>query len=396
MSEAQTSGSVRRWVLALAAAGLAAILLAVSVHVHLRSACVELDTPYLPLCPDAATEPEVVREQLRERIARNPGDSTAWTRLLVAEPPEASAGVLRGAAVVAPFNHNVARWRAAAALESGHLPEGVSLLVDILRHRASADSAKLVAQLATSSEGLQLLRPHLAQSRQWLPQVLGASYAMKAPPVDVLPLVAEALDQDGVPTATLREYMRRLKAGGYWLDAYGLWLAEHKQLVPLLYNGSFDQALDPGGFDWEFARVPRSRAGAILEQEAVARRGFVLDIEFTGRSFPAPLLRQYVFAPPGTYRLRGEYMAQKLRTDEGLAWTVQCTAGRKSVAGHSGALKDTGGVWKPLEVEFTVPKDCGVVASLQLEPAVQYEATTGMRGHISFDAFSLTRAVPSE
>jgi hypothetical protein len=103
-----------------------------------------------------------------------------------------------------------------------------------------------------------------------------------------------------------------------------------------------------------------------------------------------------VFAGPGAYRLRGEYMAAKLRTEEGLAWTVQCTAGRRTVAGRTQPLKDTGGVWKPLTLEFVVPPDCGVVASVQLEPAAQYEAATGMRGHVAFDAFSLTRAIVSQ
>lgn len=396
MSTAPDRPPLRRWILAAAGAAVALLLVSLSLHVHLRRACVELDTPYLPLCAAPPEDPAELRAQLRDRIARNPGDATAWTRLLVAEPPEQSAGVLRGATIVAPFNHNVARWRAAAALESGKLPEGVALLVDILRHRSSADSARLLAQIATSSDGLRLLRPHLAHAREWLPQVLSASFAMKASPVDVLPLVAEAVEQNGLPRDTVRAYMRTLKVGGFWLDAYGLWLAQHKELVPLLYNGGFDQALEADGFDWEFAAAPRSRAGALFEQQAVARRGLVLDIEFTGRSFPAPLVRQYVFAAPGAYRLRGEYMASKLRTEEGLAWTVQCTAGRKTVAGRTAPLKDTGGVWKPLTLEFVVPPDCGVVASVQLQPAAEYEATTGMKGHIAFDGFSLTHAIVSQ
>jgi len=396
MSDAQERPPLRRWIPALAGTAVAVLLVAVSLRVHLRSACIELDTPYLPLCAAPPEEPEQLRAQLRERIARNPGDSIAWTRLLVAEPVEQSGGVLRGAAVVAPFNHNVARWRAAAALEAGRFPEGVALLVDILRHRSSSESAKVLAQLAVSSEGLQLLRPHLAYARDWLPQVLSASFAMKVSPVDLLPLVAEAVAQGGLPAPAVRSYMRTLKAGGYWLDAYGLWLAQHKELVPLLYNGGFDQALEADGFDWEIAAAPRSRAGAVFEQQAVARRGLVLGIDFTGRSFPAPLVRQYVFAAPGAYRLRGEYMASKLRTEEGLTWTVRCTAGRKTVAGRTTPMKDTGGVWKPLALEFIVPPDCGAVASVQLEPAAAYEATAGMRGYVAFDALSLTRAIVSQ
>jgi hypothetical protein len=187
--------------------------------------------------------------------------------------------------------------------------------------------------------------------------------------------------------------MRSLKASGQWLDAYGLWIAHHKgEAVPLLYNGGFDQPIESDGFDWEFTNAPRSRAGVLIEQEAVARRGLVLDLDFTGRGFASPIVRQYLFLAPGTYRMRGEYMAPKLRSEEGLAWSVQCTAGRKAVLGRSQGLRETGGVWKPFEFEFTVPPDCGAVASLQLDPAAAFEATTGLKGTVSFDAFSLARA----
>ena len=160
--------------------------------------------------------------------------------------------------------------------------------------------------------------------------------------------------------------------------------------MPLLYNGGFDQPIAQDGFDWEFASVPRSRAGAIVQQSALARRGLVLDIDFTGRSFPATLVQQYILATPGTYRMRGEYMASKLRSEAGLAWAVVCTSGHKPVAGRSAPLQDTGGLWKPFELAFTIPPDCGAMASMQLQPAAQYEASTGLKGRISFDAFSLS------
>jgi hypothetical protein len=383
-----------RWTVAIAATAVAVVLFLGATHAHLRRACVELDTPYLPLCPEPPTEPDAVRDGLRQRIARNPGDATAWSRLLVTESQAHRDAVLRGAAVVAPHNHNVARWRAAHALEKGEVAESVALFVQILRHRSSAESARVLAQLAATPQGPQLLRPHLAYSNEWLPQVLGATSTLKMPPGEVLPVVAEALQQGGLPDDARQAYMRSLKSGGYWLDAYGLWLVQHKDLVPLLYNGGFDQPFEPDGFDWEFTPAPRSRSGVVLEQEAVARRGLVLGMEFTGRSFTAPILRQYVFAAPGGYRLRGEYMASKLRSESGLTWTVLCTAGRK-VVGRTSALQDTGGVWKTLELEFNVPADCGVVASLQLEPTAQFEAAAGMRGHVAFDAFSLTRSAGS-
>ncbi|NNU45310.1 hypothetical protein [Ramlibacter montanisoli] len=92
----------RRWILGIVAAAAAVGVFLAGMTVHLRRACTELDTPYLPLCADPSKEPEAVREGLRARIARNPGDSYAWTKLLVAEPRERSDSVLQGAALAAP------------------------------------------------------------------------------------------------------------------------------------------------------------------------------------------------------------------------------------------------------------------------------------------------------
>lgn len=385
--------AAQRWTFAVAGIAAAVVVFSFAMRAHLRSACVELDTPYLPLCAAPPADPAAVREELRERIARNPGDSTAWTRLLVGETPEGSTAVLPGATLAAPHNHNVSRWRAAQALQQGRIAEGVALMVQIVSNRYSAETARVLAQIAAGPQGMELMRPHMATAKAWLPAVLGGSTSLKQPPGELLALVAAAQQEGVLPADTRRLYMRQLKGAGQWLDAYGLWVSSHKDLVPLLFNGGFDQPFEADGFDWEFTPMPRSRAGVLLEQEAVARRGLVLDIDFTGRSFTSPVVRQFLFLPPGTYRMRGEYMASKLRSEEGLAWGVQCTAGRKPVIGRSAGLRDTGGVWKPFEFDFAVPDNCGVVATLQLDPAAAYEATAGIKGHVAFDALSLTRAL---
>lgn len=373
----------------IAAALLALGILWIGTHAHLKRSCVVMDAPYLGLCgkqPEAAAD----KKALAVQVGSNPGDSMAWTQLLVAHGPDA-ANVLKSAAAVAPNNPNVLRWRAVEALEAGKLPEAVALLVQLLQDRGSPEAARILAQLLTSAEGVALLRPHVARSETWLPSVLATMPALKIPPGQALPLVVEAMERGALPDTARHAYMRSLKDSGQWLDAYGLWLAYQKQTVPLLYNGGFDQALEVDGFDWEFSVAPRSKAGVIFDQQAVARRGLVLLLEFTGRGFTTPIVRQHVFAPPGPYRLRGEYMGAKLRSDSGLRWSVVCTSAGKAVTARSAALQDTGGVWKPFEVEFTVPADCGPVATVQLEPVASFESTAGIKGTVAFDSFGLTR-----
>src|SRR3954466_1640749 len=102
----------RRWIPHAPAFGAAGILFWFAIEAHLRSACVELDTPYLPLCPAPPSDPEAVQEGLKERLSHNPGDSCAWTSLLVAGTPAEAEAVMPGALLAAPHNHNVARWQA--------------------------------------------------------------------------------------------------------------------------------------------------------------------------------------------------------------------------------------------------------------------------------------------
>lgn len=391
------AASIRNWAFAAAAAAAAAVLLLLGIDAHVERACTVVDTPYLPLCPEPATG-EALQRDLRARIATNPGDSWAWTDLLVAESGPSGTAVLQGAAVLSPNHGSVLRRRAAQALEQGRAEEGVEILVQMVSRRRSVEAARALAQLLTVSDSVPLLRPHLAEAPDWLPAVLLQMAAQKIPPTFALPLVAEAMQNDAMPPASRRAYMRALKSGGFWLDAYGLWLVQRKQSVPLLYNGGFNEPIEPDGFDWEFSSLGRSRAGVVVEQQAVARRGLVLAFEFTGRAFPRPIARQYVFAPAGAYRLRGEYMASKMRSEGGLAWQVVCTSGQKTPVGTSAPLLDTGGVWKPWQLDFAVPEDCGTVASVQLEPAAAFEARTGMRGTVAFDNLSLSRigAVPEE
>lgn len=387
--------SARQWLLAPIVLLAAPALLWFGAQAHLRMACMVDDTPYLMLCPAPGSDDDA-RAQLRERIARDPGDSEAWVQLLMAENAEQSQAAFSGALALAPTDPDVLTRHAAAALQAGQLPQAVDLLIDNVRYRSNGASAEVLAHLLGTPEGMTLLRPHLDTADQWLPLVLNAMGRAKTPAPLALALVTQVQEKGRLSDAALHEYMHALKAGGYWVDAWGLWLAKRKGPVPLLDNGSFDDPFEQDGFGWEAALDPPSRAGVLMEQQPVAHRGLVLDLEFTGRPFRTPVLRQFVFAGPGSYRLQGAYMASKFRSEQGLVWSVVCTAGHKSVAGRSEPLQDTDGAWSQVELQFTIPPDCGPMASVQLEPAASFEANTGMRGEVALDAYTLTHAAPDE
>lgn len=385
-----------RWTargLAIAAAAAAvAVFAALVLPAHLERACTLRDTPYLPICPDAPVARSELQQQLKERIRHNPGDAAAWTRLLAATPTQDAGPVLDAAAKLAPNHPNVLRRRAAAALSQDRMQEGVDLLVQMLQTRGTREAGQVLAQLVGSGEGVPLLRAHLPTAERWLPPLLQYMAQHKVEPAAVLSLVAEGVQQRVLGDAWVRDYMQALARSGQWHDAYGLWLLMHKGSLPLLYNPSFDEPVQAGGFDWQFEHPVPGRTGALVEQRRQARRGQVLDVEFTGRSFPLPIVRQVLAAPPESYVLRGEYMASKLRSERGLVWKVACLQKGGAVVAESEPLQESGGLWRTFELAFTVPADCGPVASLQLEPAAAFEATAGLRGRFAVDGLSLVLA----
>jgi hypothetical protein len=165
----------------------------------------------------------------------------------------------------------------------------------------------------------------------------------------------------------------------------------HKGASPTLYNAGFDRPFEDDGFDWELMpQQSGTRSGAVVGRAGGdEKRGALLDMRFTGRPFAVPLVRQHVFLGPGRYRLRGEYRAAQLRIEQGLAWTVRCTASPQ--VAKSVGLGDTGNSWEPFEFVFAIPPKCGWVAALQLETFAPSDAVLGSRGRASFDALSLEK-----
>jgi hypothetical protein len=374
--------------LALAAATLIAAIFAAqqSVALNLQRACVVGDTPYLDLCASPSTSRQRAAE-LRSEIFANPGASRAYVRLAFAEKTNA-APLLDAAARLAPANANITAMRAGQALEKQDLPSAVGPLVSLVEHEHSDPAALVLARLIVGGRW-QLLAEYVVPGAHWFERVLTQMGKAQGSFAAALPLVVLGLDRGVFTPLELMPYVGLLKSSGAWGDAYSLWVALHKGVSPIIYNAGFDRAFEENGFDWEVAaQHAAGRAGALVGRAADETHGSTLDIRFTGRPFAVPLVRQYLFLGPGRYRLRGDYKAAQLRMEEGLAWTVRCTASAVQ-AGKSAGLNDTGNAWQPFEFEFSVPRNCGWVASLQLETFTPIQATLGSRGRAAFDSLAL-------
>ena len=367
---------------------LAGGLLYLGVTAHFDRSCLVQDTPYLPLCPEHERKAEPL--ELRDRLARNPGDSTAWVGLANIESGAAQRSLLPALAVLAPSNRNSLRLRARDALVQNQPELAVKLLIQMTEHGIGGEAPQILGRLIAGGIGAALVRPHLVEGSKWLPPVLASMAALKLPLEPAFPLLADAAAQRIVPQDTVRAFVRSLKAERKWADAYGLWVAQQRQPVPVLFNGGFDQDWQRDGFDWEVTPTAPGKAGAVVTQPTLSGRGQVLEVRYTGRAIATPVIRQYLFIAPGRYSLNGRFAGTKLGSDEGLAWAVRCIGDKSSaLAGRSEALRDTKGVWKSFSFDFEVPRNCGLVASLQLETFASFEAAAGFRGTAAFDAFEL-------
>jgi hypothetical protein len=259
-------------------------------------------------------------------------------------------------------------------------------LVELADKRDVALAVDALAWLAQNGHG-PLLEPYVTPGSHWLPRVVARLRGAGLPLAGALPLVIRAAQLGVIDADTARQYVRELKAARAWGDAYALWLSLHGKSVPLLFNAGFDTTFELDGFDWEVP-APARRPGVVIERRRAEQRGAVLDLNFTGRPMTLPIVRQYLFIAPGRYRLRGDVLARQFRMEGGVVWAVRCDT---ALAGASPPLRDTLGLWRTFEFEFTVPAGCGAVASLQLETPAPADAMLGARGRVSFDAFSLER-----
>lgn len=381
-----------RWVWMAAVTLLAGWLGAVSLRVNLDRACEQQEWPVLSSCETPGPQASDQVRALRERITANPGDSAGWLALaLLTQQPGGVAplneeAVLDMAVRVAGEDVTLQRLLASRALEREQWPEAVKWLVRLVEDQNDAGAAQTLATLTAQPAALAAMRAALKADSRWLLPVLAQT--QRAQVLQAMPLVADALRLRLVPPATGQALMRNLKADGRWFDAHALWVYLVGGPVPLLFNGQFEQGFIADGFDWEVANTPPSLAGVQVFQPTLGARGRVLQLEFSGKRIAQPMARQIMVLLDGDYVLTGDYMARRMRTEQGLVWLINCANDGRELA-RTPPLLDTQGVWKKLQLPFTVPAGCGNAVVLQLRTSLGSEALAGMRGQMHFDNFSV-------
>ncbi|MEZ5645287.1 MAG: hypothetical protein R3E94_13575 [Burkholderiaceae bacterium] len=353
----------------------------------------------------AATVWQQVRtevRQLRERIARNPGDAWAISELVrYADLPAEVLGVdgaslLAAATELAPQHTLVQQQLARRALASSDWATAVPPLIRLSHQHADQEATRTLARMLAVADRdpdlLATLRHALKTDPRWPEAALRAMPGLKLPMAPALPLVADLALAGELRAPTGLLVIRQLKAEDRWLDAHALWQRLWNRPVPMLFNGDFEQAFVHDGFDWQLADDSPQRAGVRGDRIGQGERGQVMRLQFNGRPLRTPILRQDMFVPAGTYQLEGEHRSLDLRSTAGLAWVLSCANGGRELA-RSTPLEKTVRDWRRTRLDVTVPADCPGV-TLSLQPAAAFEARTGLRGEVWLDRLSL-HSVPA-
>ena len=276
----------------------------------------------------------------------------------------------------------------------GNRPAELLAHLDLLLRmypRTFTQHEPLLLALAAAPPAHAALASELADQPPWRYRFL-VTVARKAPDTDAVAPLFEAVRKgdDGLASNELAPWLDRLVREGRVGQAYLLWAGnlppDRQQSLGNVFNGGFEHAPDPVGFDWRFGRVP----GARIERRGgsgVTGRA-ALRIAFEHRRVPFAHVRQMLALAPGSYQLELRARADALRSERGLVWQVSCVRGGPAL-GQTEPLRGQT-PWHSQKVEFDVPPDCPGQWLLLRVPA-RSEAEQQIGGRAWFDDLKIRR-----
>lgn len=249
----------------------------------------------------------------------------------------------------------------------------------------------LLLALAAAEPAHAALAEALAKQPPWRGRFLSV-VAGKSGDLDAVAPLFEAVRkaEGGLAARELGPWLDRLVREGRVGQAYLLWAAnlppERQTSLGNVFNGGFEHAPEPVGFDWRMGRVAGARMNRLASEGAGGR--LALQVAFEDRRVPFNHLRQMLALPPGDYQLSLRARPDNLRTERGLVWEITCVKGGAPLAATA-PLRGQGG-WRELAVEFTVPEGCqGQWLALRLPARIPAEQRIG--GRAWFDDLKITR-----
>jgi hypothetical protein len=260
-----------------------------------------------------------------------------------------------------------------------------------------ADVFPLLVAVSVQKTGLQQLAKVLIQDPPWRwPFISHAILADPEAQSAYAILAAIRQDKAEVHVWEIRQLVQTLVRAGKIDKAYFIWLDFLKdddlRLVQSVYDGDFDRDSQNMLFDWTI--VPRKNARIAIENRrgSAINRNLVLDFASDKGAFNN--VRQLLVLSPGNYTASVEYMAQNLKTEKGLIWTVRCEK-TQALLGKSNEFK-TSGPWAQYGFNFIVPEDACATQMLILESASTAVLDTPITGQMYFDSMKIQSAAAAD
>lgn len=153
-------------------------------------------------------------------------------------------------------------------------------------------------------------------------------------------------------------YVQRLLGEGDFESAYKVWtdslLPPQREQLGLLYNGGFELPTTGVGFDWHLVKHEHATIDRAPHEGA---RGQSLRIVFRFSRTRFDNLYQPLHLAPGAYRVSGRYRSEKLYSDAGLRWLLNCRSPATEVLGESRRILGSED-WSSFSFEAEVSADC--------------------------------------
>lgn len=322
--------------------------------------------------------PEALLALAEKQLAEGRFDQARGTarRLLAVEPLEGrgfrvlaavaaaqgnkaeALSLYRIAARRSPRDTRTRAWLAEHFLVGGDYPAALEQIDVLLRTSPKLGTTliPLLAQLAIDPAFAVELARVLERRPQWRAGLL--STLQRAEDPRAADNVLSALRrEDGLTGPEYDEWIGYLLRQGRWGEAYGRWagtLDLKGGVLPLVYNGQFEQPVSSRGFDWRLTRIPGVSVEFVPDRSA---KGLTAHAAFRGRPVAQVNLEQPLLLGPGRYRFSARVRADALRSERGLEWSLTCLGQREPLA-TSEPLQGSFG-WRGVEMEVIVPvTDC--------------------------------------
>lgn len=230
--------------------------------------------------------------------------------------------------------------------------EAAIVHADLLLRRQPSNASEILQAVLGLTDDPATANAFMARLRRgpvWRPELL-LYLDQQGDPAGLLTRIASETAHSAHPLSPTENatVAKALLRQGRIRDAYQLW-AVSVGGSPLLADGDFDQPLKPAPFGWQLHQGDGFTASV---EQGGGGKGRALFTEFAV-GHASQLGEQLLVLAPGTYRLAGRSMVEKLPESGVFRWSIRCDTR------PLGEVRDeTQHDWRGFALEFTVPADC--------------------------------------